>query len=104
MRTFNNQIFFNSDFDTQENAKEYIITMRIDDLAEQKIKVEINDNCLTVSGHKQQQKEQATVNTSSQFKSFDSFSRVITLPGRVDINNIKTQTQDNTLIITLPKQ
>lgn len=100
---FNSAMFYEPDFDIKENKEEYIITFNIEDLNQKTLNVDINKRGITVSGESSSEREEQSQNSFFKSSSFGSFMKTVPVPEDADIGNAKTETLDNKLIITLPK-
>lgn len=91
------------EMDVFENEKMFQITAELPGLAEKDIKVELNNNLLTISGEKKLEKEDKGNNYYICERSAGSFYRTIQIPMGIDENNIDAKMKDGILKITLPK-
>lgn len=104
-KNLNNEDFFENQFfipgpkvNLEEDNKNYIVKVDIPGVKKDKIKIEIEDNLLTISGeYKSESKEKGDFTTTGSFK------KVIPLPGEVNMDKVTTQEKDGILVITLPK-
>lgn len=91
----------------RENENGYQVELAAPGLNKKDFNIEINDNVLTVSAERKEEKEEpATGNqkvTRKEF-SYTSFRRSFSLPESVDGENIKASYQDGILGIELPKK
>jgi HSP20 family protein len=72
--------------EVKENGKAYTVSIELPGLDEKDIKVQIEDDVLTVSGEKRV--EQTDEKTHYSERSYGSFTRAFTLPGDADVNAI----------------
>ncbi|MCB2215247.1 Hsp20/alpha crystallin family protein [Desulfofustis glycolicus] len=86
------------------NEKEYSISVEIPGVEEKDIKVEIKDDTLTISGEKQQEKEDRQKDFYRIERSYGSFRRVLTLPDDADRDGIKAGFRKGVLQLTIPKK
>lgn len=91
--------------DMKETEKEFIINAEIPGVDKKDIKLEINDNLLTISFEKKQEKdEKGKEGWRIIERSYGKFSRTIALPQPVKNDGAKATYKDGVLKITLPKQ
>ena len=89
--------------DVSETKDNVIINTEIPGMSKDDVKVSIQDNVLTLSGEKKQQKEEKDANYHRMERSHGSFSRSFTLPTTVQADKVKAAYRDGILRITLPK-
>lgn len=87
----------------QESDKEYILKMDIPGIKKSDIKIEIEDNWLTVSGERIEEKEEKSTKRHYIESNYGSFMRAFTLPQVIDENKVKAQYADGILKITVSK-
>lgn len=89
----------------KETKNSYIVKLKMPGMEKEKINVELKDNYLIVSGeHKTTKKEESPGGFYTQSQSFGTFRKVVPLPGEVNASKVKTEYEDGTLIVTLPKE
>ena len=65
------------------------------------IEISLHDGVLSISGER---KEETTSEGATRTeRSFGKFRRSVTLPSRVDVNQVKAAYKDGILTVTLPK-
>jgi HSP20 family protein len=84
--------------------KEYSISVEIPGVDEKDVRVEVKDNTLTISGEKQQEKEDRSKDFYRIERSYGSFRRVLTLPDDADRDGIKAGFRKGVLQLTIPKK
>lgn len=91
--------------DLKETEKEFIVNAEIPGVDKKDIKIEINDNLLTISFEKKQERDEKDKGGWRIIeRSFGKFSRTITLPQAVKSEGAKASYKDGVLKITLPKE
>lgn len=90
--------------DMKETEKEFIINAEIPGVDKKDIKLEVQDNLLTISFEKKQEKDEKDRGWRIIERSYGKFSRTISLPQPVKSENAKASYKDGVLKITLPKQ
>ena len=68
----------------------------------EEVKIEVEDDILTVSGEHRESKEQKEKNYVQQERRYGSFSRSMALPVGVDAKKIKAKTHDGVVEVTIP--
>jgi len=83
----------------------YEITAEIPGVTKDNLKVDINDDVITLRGEKKMETKQGEEGTDSYYKerSFGSFVRKFSLPDGVDPKSIKASFKDGVLKMQLPK-
>lgn len=87
----------------KENAKEYIIEFDIPGVRKENVKIEIENNRLTVSGERQQKNESKDVKEFFSENFYGSFMRSFQLSSAVDENKVDAHYEDGVLTIKVPK-
>lgn len=90
-----------------EKEDQFILEVAVPGVEKEAINVEVNDNMLTISKEKVDDKTEAT-ETASKFTrkefNFSSFKRTFTLPETVDAHLISATNTNGILSIVLPKK
>jgi len=68
----------------------------------EEVKIEIEDDVLTVSGEHEERKEEKDKDYVRRERRFGSFSRSMAIPAGVDAKKIKAKTHDGVLEVTIP--
>lgn len=89
--------------DIYETDNNLTITADLPGLEEKDIKVEINNNILTISGEKKIDHEEKGKNFHRVERSSGFFCRSVQLTISIDENNIEAKFKNGVLTITLPK-
>jgi len=66
------------------------------------VKIEVQDDILTVSGEHEERKEKKDKQYLRRERRYGSFSRSMTLPAGVDAKKIKAKTHDGVVEVTIP--
>ena len=101
---FNTNVFYDTDFDIEEKKDEYIVRLDISGMDKEKIDVDINEHSITVSGQYSQETKETSPGATFQSKSFGSFLKTVPMPDNADPQSVKTEKQEEFLIIRLPKK
>ena len=68
----------------------------------EEVKIEVEDDILTVSGEHEESKEQKDKHYLRRERRYGSFSRAIALPPGVDAKAIEARTRDGVIEVTIP--
>ena len=94
---------FSPRVDVVETDKEVKISAELPGLEEKDIDLGLSQNVLTVSGQKQEEKEEKTHHYLRAERSYGSFRRSIPLPSAVDANKADAVFRNGVLTVTLPR-
>ena len=89
--------------DIYEDNDKYVVKVELPGIKNEDIDVSLDDNTLTISGERKQEEEKKEGDTYRSERYFGRFQRSVTLPARVDANNIEAIYKDGVLTITVPK-
>lgn len=89
--------------DVREDREHLTITMDIPGVRPEDVKINLENQVLTVSGEKQQTSEQKDERWHRWERSYGRFERTFTLPSTVDADRIEATTDNGVLTIRLPK-
>ncbi|MCB0362042.1 MAG: Hsp20/alpha crystallin family protein [Bdellovibrionales bacterium] len=89
--------------DFRDTGKNYIVQLDIPGAKKDEVKIEIEDNRLTVSGERSQRKESQEGRLLLSEASYGSFLRSFVLPSPVDEGKVDAHFEDGVLTIKIPK-
>ncbi|KUK50979.1 MAG: Heat shock protein Hsp20 [candidate division TA06 bacterium 32_111] len=89
--------------DISETDKEFFVTVELPGLKKEDITLSIDNNVLTIEGERKSEKEEKGKTFHRIERSYGKFYRSVTLPKKVDEDNIKASFKDGLLNITIPK-
>ena len=89
--------------DLAEREKEYEITAELPGLDSKNIEVKVSDSRLTITGEKQDRKEEKGKDRYLSERRYGAFMRTFTLPQDVDASKIEAQYANGILTVKLPK-
>lgn len=89
--------------DLSENDNSVKVRMDIPGIKPEEIDVQINNSVLTVSGQREEEKEEKGQTFHRVERRSGSFSRSVTLPTAVAEDKVDAQYKDGVLTITMPK-
>lgn len=95
---------WNPEIDMYETKKEVIVEAEIPGCDKKDVKIKINNNMLTISGEKKEEKEIKKAKFYHKEQRIGSFYRSVGLPNYVDVSNPKATCEKGVLKITFPKK
>jgi HSP20 family protein len=87
--------------EVKENGKTYTVTVELPGLDEKDVKVQVEDDVLTISGEKRV--EHTDDKTHYSERSYGSFTRAFTLPADADRNGISAKFAKGVLTLEIAK-
>jgi HSP20 family protein len=88
----------------KETDKEIVINAEIPGVDKKDINLDINENLLTISFEKKQEKDEKDEGWKIVERRYGKFSRTITLPSNIKSSEAKASYKDGVLKIVLPKE
>ncbi|TQV73728.1 Hsp20/alpha crystallin family protein [Aliikangiella marina] len=88
--------------DIVESDESFVIKAELAGIPKEDIKVEVDNKILTLSGERKSEVTDEKHHRVERF--YGSFSRSFSLPETIDEANIKAESKDGILTLTLPKQ
>jgi HSP20 family protein len=89
--------------DVVETDDNYVLRADLPGLSEGDVKIEVEDNVLTVSGERKSSREESKQGYYRVERSFGHFSRTLTLPEGVDAEGINATFDRGVLEVKVPK-
>lgn len=90
--------------DVYEDQDAFLIKIELPEINRDEVKVNLNDNVLSISGERRVENEEKRENYHRVERSYGQFYRSFTLPPNVDAASINAQFKDGVLRLTLPKK
>jgi HSP20 family protein len=87
--------------EVKENGKTYTVSVELPGLDEKDVKVEVEDDVLSISGEKKVERSDEKTHFSE--RSYGSFTRAFTLPSDADGKAVEAQFAKGELNISIPK-
>jgi len=87
----------------EENDNEWILSAELPGVKKDDVKVNFQDNMLTISGEKKFDKEDKKKNFHRIERSYGRFSRSVQIPSSIVLDKIDASYADGVIHITLPK-
>lgn len=91
-------------FDVKELPESYVFRADVPGVEEKDIEVLRAGNRLTITGKREEEKEEKGETYYTCERSFGSFSRTFTLPDEIDAEAIKADLKDGILTVMVPKK
>jgi HSP20 family protein len=90
--------------DVKEDADRYTVSLEAPGIAQENLKISLENNVLSIHGTKEQKQEENQGEYRRVERSYGSFTRSVTLPRNVDVNKVEANLSDGVLTIQLPKE
>lgn len=87
-----------------ENGKEFRIELAAPGMSKNDFKVNVEDNVLTISAEKEEEKNDKNERYTRREFSYRSFTRSFRLPAEVRSENIEGKYEDGILKLSIPKK
>lgn len=94
---------FSPSCNVKETAKEYLVQFDIPGIKKEDVKIELDNNRLTVSGERKEKKEEKDSKSFFSESFYGSFMRSFALPKTVDEAKVDASYEDGVLTIKIPK-
>ena len=98
------QRVFNPSFEIGETEKEFHLSAELPGLTEKDVSVTIEDNFLSISGEKKEEKDEKKKNYHLYERRYGSFNRSFALPENVDTDKISAVVKNGVLEVIIPKK
>ena len=89
--------------DLIEDEESYVLATDLPGLSRDDVKIELNDNVLTISGERKFEHDERKQGYRRIERSFGTFRRSLTLPDGVDPASISATFDNGVLTVTVPK-
>jgi len=89
--------------DVSESTDAYNVKIDLAGVKPEEVSIEVNDDVLTISGERKEEKVSDDQGTHVQEISYGKFTRSVRLPLPIDPDNVKAKYDAGLLKITLPK-
>jgi HSP20 family protein len=89
--------------DVIENEKEYLVKAELPEVKKEDVKITVQDDILTMSGERTQEKEEKGKKFHRIERAYGSFSRSFTLPEDADASKVAAEFKNGVLTVRLPK-
>ncbi len=89
--------------DVSEEADRYVMTVDLPGFKKEDIKIEVNDNVLTIAGERRREASTDDKKNHRFERSYGSFVRSFSLPTSVSSEKVEAHYEDGVLNLSLPK-
>jgi HSP20 family protein len=90
--------------DVKETAEAVVVKAEVPGMDAKEINISVTGDVLTIKGEKKSEREEKEENYHLVERSYGSFSRSLTLPAAVDLDNIEAKYDQGVLTVTCPKK
>lgn len=97
-------IAFEDKLNIREGPSAYTVTFDMRGFDQESVDIDITPTFLTVKGEYSRQESGQNPNAYFQTRQYGSFAKTIPIPDDADTSRLRTEKQDEQLIITLPKR
>lgn len=94
---------FSPSMDMSETKDSLVVKVEVPGMEEKDIKVSLQENLLTITGEKRQEKEEKEERYHRVERSYGAFTRGVRLPVAVDGSRVQATFKNGLLTVTLPK-
>ena len=88
----------------RENEEGFVLEMAAPGMQKSDFKINLDNNVLTLSSEKQEEKEESNERYSRREFNYSSFTRSFSLPKTINLDKIKADYKDGILSVSLPKR
>jgi HSP20 family protein len=88
--------------DVERDDGNLVVRADVPGIKPEQVRIEVEDDILTVSGEHEESKEQKEKNYVRRERRYGSFSRSIALPAGIDPKAIAAKTKDGVVEVTIP--
>jgi len=90
-------------FEVKETKDGFVFKADVPGIKESDLEVNVSGNRLTVSGKREQEKQEQNDTFYAYERSYGSFTRSFTLPEGTDPNSVRAELKDGVLTMTMPR-
>ena len=90
--------------DIIEKQDALVVKAELPGMSKDDLKINIEDNVLTIRGEKKQEKEEEGAQYHLAERVYGVFQRSFTLPASIDASKVKASYKDGVLVIEIPKK
>ena len=89
--------------DVEDSGDHFLLSFDLPGMKKDNVKISVQENVLTVSGERKDEREEKTKTKYLSERYYGSFSRSFTLPAGIRAENIEADYRDGVLKINIPK-
>lgn len=97
---------FNPSCEVREDNKAYVLKVDLPGVPKENIKIDLNENRLTLRGDRKEEKKTDEKETQTHFSEmfYGSFTRTMTFPAPIDAEKTEAHYENGVLTLKLPKK
>jgi HSP20 family protein len=95
---------FSPAFDVKETKDTFLFKADVPGIEEKDLEVTLTGNRLTISGKREEEKEEKQTNYYAYERSYGTFTRSFTLPEGADVDKLRASLEHGVLSLTVPKK
>lgn len=103
LRTLGENFDFSPSCEVTEDDHNYLLKFDLPGVPKDQVKIELNDNQLTVSATRSEEKKKDTKATHLSEICYGSYTRTFSLPSAVDDKKVDARFENGVLSVTVPK-
>lgn len=92
------------EFDIKEKPEAFVLKADLPGVKTEDLDVQANGNRITISGKREEEKEEKDATEYRMERSYGSFSRSFTLPEAIDASKVNAELKNGVLTLTVPKK
>lgn len=96
--------YFLPAFEVKETKDSYVFKADLPGVKEGDIDISVTGTQLTISGKREQEREEDVHNYYAFERSYGAFTRTFTLPQAADVENVRADLKDGVLTLLVPKR
>ncbi len=104
MQTMDRRSEFDAAFEVKETKEGYLFKADVPGIREEDLNINLTGNRLTISGKREEEKQQEHETYFSYERSYGTFTRSFTLPEGVEAEKVMANLKDGVLTILVPKK
>eukprot|EP01027_Heterolobosea_sp_BB2_P027572 GEZU01043041.1.p2 GENE.GEZU01043041.1~~GEZU01043041.1.p2 ORF type:complete len:177 (-),score=88.96 GEZU01043041.1:82-612(-) len=90
--------------DYTETDKEYLVKCELPGLSKNDVKIDLDNDLLTISGEKKEEKKEENERIHRLERTYGKFNRSVRLPKNIDVDNIQANFENGVLCVCVPKK
>lgn len=99
-----NALGFVPDFEVKETKDQYLFKADVPGVKEQDLDISLTGSRITITGKREEEKEETTDAYYACERSYGSFSRSFTLPEGADLEHVQAELRSGVLTVAVPKR
>lgn len=95
---------YTPEFDIKEKPDSFVLKADLPGVHSEDLDVQANEHRITISGKREEEKEEKGESSYRLERSYGSFSRAFTLPETIDAGRVNAELKNGVLTLTVPKK